>query len=202
MSIIVFQREKDIALVKRRLHEAGISCQLSEISKGNYTETITPLLLDLFHEVSDPMVRLVIGRKLQLSKSQEVEKALLEAFVEDAPPGAIGHESFLFGIGGILESVYAKKSSNVRSYLTIVKNKEKYGISRQTVVLALAKMKDAEIDDVLISLLQDEEVDGHAIIALGKRRVAKAASLIRPFESHTNAWIRKEATRALRKIER
>jgi HEAT repeat protein len=202
MSIIVFQREKDIALVKKRFHEAGIPCQLSDIAKDNYTETMTALLLELFHATSDPMVRSEIGRKLQLSKSPEVENVLLEAFVEDAPSGAIGHDSFRFSIAGVLESRYAKKSSMVHSYLAIVKNKEKYGRSRQMLVLALAKMKDAEIDDVLISLLEDEDVSVHAIVALGKRRVAKAASLIRPFESHARPLLRKEAAKALRKIER
>lgn len=201
MSISVLQREKDLALVQERLVEAGVNCRLSEISKGNYTEKITPLLLDLFQAASDPMVRLEIGRKLLFSKNPEVEKMLLEAFVKDVPPSVIGYDSYRWGIGSLLEAVSSKKSSNVDSYLAIATDKA-YGKSREMVVLALAKLSDAKIDDVLISLLKDEQVCGHAVIALGKRRVTKAASLIRSFELDAKPWVRREASKALRAIEK
>jgi hypothetical protein len=201
MSISVLQREKDLAFVQKRFNEAGVYCQLSEISKRSYTEAITPLLLELFQATSDPMVRLEIGRKLQYSNSQEVEKTLLEAFVKDVPSSAIGHDSYRWGIGSLLEAVASKKSSNVSSYLAIATDKI-YGKSREMVVLALAKLNSADINDVLISLLKDEQVCGYAIMALGKRRATKAATLIRPFELNGKAWIRKEAAKALRIMEK
>jgi hypothetical protein len=70
------------------------------------------------------------------------------------------------------------------------------------VVVALSKMRGASIDEVLMSLLQDDQVYGHAIMALGKRRVAEAALLIKGFELDPKPWIRKEAAKALRLIEK
>jgi hypothetical protein len=105
MSISVLQREEDSARVERSLREAGIRCSLSGISKGNYSEELTPLLLDLFQATSDPMVRLEIGRKLQFSKSPAIEEAFLEAFIKDVPLDTPGHDSFRWGIGSLLEAV-------------------------------------------------------------------------------------------------
>lgn len=109
MSITVLQRKKDYDLVHKRFQEAGISCELSDIRKDNYTETITPLLLDLFQTMIDPVVRLDIGIRLSFSKSPDVEKALLKAFFEGVPSSVMAHDSFRWGVGSLLEAVSSKK---------------------------------------------------------------------------------------------
>ena len=43
---------------------------------------------------------------------------------------------------------------------------------------------------------------GYAIMSLGKLRARKAAPMIKRFENHPQAWIRREAKKALAKIER
>jgi HEAT repeat protein len=55
---------------------------------------------------------------------------------------------------------------------------------------------------VLIDLLDDDEVVGHAIIALGKLKSKKAYPAIERFATHPKAWIRKEAKKALARIEK
>jgi HEAT repeat protein len=51
-------------------------------------------------------------------------------------------------------------------------------------------------------LLKDEEVAGHALIAIGKLKADKAKSYIKPFLEHPKSWVRKEAKRALAKIDK
>lgn len=54
----------------------------------------------------------------------------------------------------------------------------------------------------LIELPNDEEVAGHAVIALGQIRDPRAAQAFEPFLAHEKAWIRKEAKKALKRIAR
>lgn len=76
----------------------------------------------------------------------------------------------------------------------------RHGKAREMVTMALGNMKDPRAEDVLISLLTDEEVAGHAIIALGKLKSKKSISAIERFQSHPKTWIRIEAKKALARI--
>jgi len=50
-------------------------------------------------------------------------------------------------------------------------------------------------------LLEDEDVAGHAVIALGNLRAKQARGKIEALLRHKKAWIRGEAGKALRKID-
>jgi hypothetical protein len=77
-----------------------------------------------------------------------------------------------------------------------------HGRAREMLCFALGNMKNPRAHDVLMGLLDDDEVAGHAIRPLGKLKVLKARSKIETFTSHPKAWIRREAKRALEKIDR
>jgi HEAT repeat protein len=70
------------------------------------------------------------------------------------------------------------------------------------VVLALANMRDSRAVDVLLGLLDDDEVAGHAVMALGKLKAGKARPAIEEFLKHPKPWVRKEAKKALDKLRR
>lgn len=74
------------------------------------------------------------------------------------------------------------------------------GKAREMLALSLGNMKDPRAQDVLIGLLEDEEVAGHAIMALGKLKSIKAYQTIERFLNNPRAWVRKEAKKALGKI--
>ncbi|HSG40191.1 MAG TPA: HEAT repeat domain-containing protein, partial [Thermoanaerobaculia bacterium] len=76
------------------------------------------------------------------------------------------------------------------------------GQAREMLAFALAKMKNPQAADVLIGLLADEVMVGHAIAALGKLRERRARTLIEQHLDHPKAWIRKEAKRAMAKIDK
>lgn len=77
-----------------------------------------------------------------------------------------------------------------------------HGKAREMLALALGRMTPELVADLLIALLSDEEVAGHAVIALGQIRDPRAAQAIAPFLAHEKAWIRKEAKKALKRIAR
>jgi HEAT repeat protein len=66
----------------------------------------------------------------------------------------------------------------------------------------MGNMRTPEAVDVLVRLLDDDEVAGHAIIGLGKLKEERAARHIRPFLTHPKSWVRQEAKRSLAKIEK
>ena len=78
----------------------------------------------------------------------------------------------------------------------------RHGKAREMLAFSLGNMKDPRSQDVLISLLDDDEVAGHAIVALGKLKSKKAYSAIKRFLTHPKTWIRKEAKKALARIDK
>ncbi len=77
-----------------------------------------------------------------------------------------------------------------------------HGKSREMLPLALATAGGAQSIAVLRELLQDDEVAGHAVMALGKLRAGEARTDLEPFLEHPKAWVRKEARQALSKLSR
>jgi HEAT repeat protein len=67
--------------------------------------------------------------------------------------------------------------------------------------LALGNCHDPRAVDVLIALLADEQVVGHAVMALGKLKSKAARSRIQELLKHPTDWIRAEATKALAGID-
>jgi HEAT repeat protein len=78
----------------------------------------------------------------------------------------------------------------------------RYGKAREMVVVGLGKLRDARVIDVLLNLLSDDEVVGHAVMALGKLRARTARSRIEPLLNHPKPWVRKEAKKALANIDK
>jgi YD repeat-containing protein len=70
------------------------------------------------------------------------------------------------------------------------------------VVLGLRKCGGERVIDVLMTLLADEQVAGHAVMALGDLRAVKAIASIERFLGHSKQWVRAEARKALGKIAR
>ncbi|HEY1960216.1 MAG TPA: HEAT repeat domain-containing protein [Polyangiaceae bacterium] len=77
-----------------------------------------------------------------------------------------------------------------------------FGKTREMLVLALGNMTDERVLPVLIELLNDDDVCGYAIMALGKLKRSFTRAHIEPFLKDKRAWIRDEAKRALKGASR
>ena len=75
------------------------------------------------------------------------------------------------------------------------------GRSREMVVLGLGRSKKPEVGGVLIELLDDPIVSGHAIKALRKLKVPEARPGLERMLDDDRAWVRKEAQRALAALD-
>ena len=77
-----------------------------------------------------------------------------------------------------------------------------HGRSRERIVEALGNVKTPQAIDVLLEVLHDEDVNGQAIIALGKLRARRAIREIESFSDHPSPWLRRVARQASRRIKR
>ena len=161
-----------------------------------------PVLLDQLTQVSDFKVKEGIVRALagKEARRAEVFPYLLQELKELAPKP--GSKYLSWAIGNTLSVIAEPSDRKEFGKLVNLLNDRRLGTGRQMLTEALAKIKHPDAAQALIELLSDEDIKGHAIFALGELRAPEAANYIEPFLKSENAWLRKEARRALSKIKR
>lgn len=135
----------------------------------------------------------VIVRCLGVKGFKEVTSTLIEEF-----KNAKGN-LYRWAIGNSICNIQDKTSE--KELLKLVTEK-RYGTARQMIVYGLWIYNTEETKNILINLLSDEEVQGHALFALGKCGDERAIEHIMPFTQSSNIRIRKEAEKAVKKINR
>jgi hypothetical protein len=164
--------------------------------KLNYQRAV-PVLLHWLPLVADPREKEMIVRALAVKWARPTAaRPLVEEWRKGRPEET---PSMLWAIGNSLEVV---ADDSVFDDLVEFARDARYGRARQMVVAALGKMKNPSAVDVLIELLNDEEVAGHALIALQRLAPQKARPHIERFLTHPRTWWRNEAKRALAKIDK
>lgn len=77
----------------------------------------------------------------------------------------------------------------------------RHGTSREMLTYAIGRSKVPDASRVLLDLLDDPDVSGHAIVALATLAPPEGRARIEPFVQDRRAWVRRAATRALFKID-
>lgn len=155
-----------------------------------------PVLMAWLPRVSNRDVKEAIVRALSVPWAKPHAAPLLIAefrTVDDDPRGALR-----WAIGNALEVVADRP--HVDDLLSIAGD-PRYGRTRQMIVLALGRLGDERAVDVLIDLLEDEELVGHAVTALGKLGAERARGGIEACLGASRPWVRREAQRALRRLD-
>jgi hypothetical protein len=109
------------------------------------------------------------------------------------------NESLKWAIGNALNLTADK--SNREELLKIVQDIV-YGGARQMIILRLGTMKVRDSEDVLIPLLEQEDVRGHTIAALGYIGSLKAKPYIEKYLNDPNKWFQKQARNAIMRIDK
>ena len=66
----------------------------------------------------------------------------------------------------------------------------------------MGAFKEEKVKKTLITLLNDEEVNGHVIYALSKFKDKNLIQILIPFLEHKVIWKREEAKKAIKKLEK
>jgi hypothetical protein len=164
--------------------------------------------------VNDRLVIEVLSKHIAKPYPQDVKEWFIRAVSLRAGRGIIGgqlleefknssDEDYKWVIGNAIEVVI--NDELVPSILEMMEGGT-IGSGYQMVVLALGKVKKPALRlrtiKLLEKLLANENVRGHAIFSLGKLKAIEVASSIEPFTKHKNSYIAREATKALKKINK
>jgi HEAT repeat protein len=155
-----------------------------------------PLLLELLPTLRHPRIREGVVRALT-DKAARPAGALpiLGEYKRAVTEGAMG---LAWAAGNALAVV--ADPTLFDELVRLVRIKE-HGIARQMLAVALGTIRDPRAIPVLVELLHDEDVVGHALIGLSRLRPGREIqAAVEPLLSHPVAWIRKEAKKLLQKV--
>lgn len=173
------------------------------------------IVSDLFSKRFDYQRAIPILLKwLPLADSESLREELVRALsVKWARPAAAPALIRLFplvddqsGLGAkwvIANALAVVADDSVLSQIVSLVRSKEYGRSREMLAVALGNMKDSCVDEVLLDLLNDDEVAGHALMAIRKRKTAPldAEPEIRRLTKHPKPWIRNEAAKTLKALK-
>jgi HEAT repeat protein len=152
-----------------------------------------PILIEWLPKMQNIRVREAIVRALTVKfASPAAIKPLLVEF-------ECGSEFIRWEVGNALHEVADK---SVSGELMRLAAERKYGTGRRMIVIALGRLKERRAVPLLVDLLKDPDVQGHALNALKLLNPVEARPAIEPFLTHKNKWFRREAKAAIAKFDR
>ena len=178
------------------LKEAGFAVEsLDELRhSGKPYKAAIPILIKWLPVVSDPSLIDSVARALSVPWAKPLAaKALITEFrsLSDAM------SSVKWTIGNALSIV---ADDSVTDELLEIVQDRRHGKAREMVVVALGNVRDSRARDVLLRLLENDELCGYAIKALAKLNAMEALPKLKEFTRHPQAWVRKEAEKAVKKL--
>lgn len=160
-------------------------------------EAAVPILAAWLPRVQDAGVKEEIVQCLAVGFARpQAARPLLDEFRRVEDRSSMG---LRWAIGNALDVV---ADDSVGDEMIDVALDRRYGKSREMLVVALGHLSGPRVVAALVQLLDDEDVCGHALIALGRLAPRVATVHVEPFLMHPTAWVRREARKTLEAIHR
>lgn len=160
---------------------------------GRKYKAAVPVLIEWLPKIESSAVRDDVVRALTDRIAKPIAAApLIAAFRREQDA------SVKWAIGNALSVV--ADDSVLADLIDLVRDKH-HGIARQMLAVALGNTSAARATAVLLDLLQDDEVAGHAVMGLAKLKTAEARPALEAMKDHPKPWIRKEVAKALSKLK-
>lgn len=156
-----------------------------------------PVLIDWIPRCANLRVREVLVRALAVPAARRTAAAdtLLREF-ETAPSSASGYRWAV-----ALALTGAARPQDAEAVVRLFADRS-YGTGRQELARVIARLRPPEALAVLVAALDDDDVAGHAVEALGFLGDPGAIPRLETMAGHPRKWVRREAARAIAKIER
>lgn len=163
-------------------------------SKESYPEAISVLIKLMDEDFDDLREKEGVVRALAVKEAKgKANTVLISEYLKTSEK----MNSYRWAVGNTIGLIMTK--DDVNTILSIVQDVSN-GTSRQMLVMALGRVKSEEVENVLITLLDDDDVVAHALYALGKLKSQKAKGKIQSLLNDSRSLVRKEAQKALKKI--
>ena len=153
-----------------------------------------PILIKWFRQVDEQLTRNALVRALSSRHAREAAPLLLDAFRQESTS-----DSLRYTISRALE---AMADESIYSELVDLARQRKYCKFRHGIVLALSKMRNPAVVEVLIGQLDDPAVTRQAVRALERRVDPRSRSALEPYTDHPDWFVQRYARRAITKIEK
>src|SRR5713226_2501596 len=193
-------RQKEGRRVVEALRYAGVTIRsIDDLvnTKEPYPKAI-PVLLELLPTVRDSGIKEGVVRALTVKEAKgKAEQALIREFRSISPDAAADLQGLKWAIGNALTIV---ATDAVFNELVELATNKMHGRAREMVVMALGNMKNPKAGEVLVGLLSDEQVAGHAIMPILKFKYRAALPQLEALRKHPNPWVRKKAEKAIIKL--
>lgn len=179
----------------QEVREKGVEItNINDLMKINMKyRDLVPILLRYLNDVTDESDKEFIIRCLGVKGFVEASKPLVSEFYKS------NNETFKWAIGNSLSII--SDIDSIQDLIKIAQEKE-HGIARQMIVDGLGKYKTDDVKAVLVNLLNDDDVVGHAISGLSKTEDKTMIKYIEPFLKYKVKWVRNEASKAIKKLEK
>jgi hypothetical protein len=185
--------------VIQELKQAGFEIEsIDELRRSGHSyKPAIRVLLNWLPRIQNPGVKESIVRALSVPWARPAAARPLICAFQAVP--STDSSALKWAIGNALEIV--ADDSVFSETVQLVRDKQ-HGKAREMLAVALGNMTNPAAVDILIDLLDDEEIAGHALIGLGKLRAQKARPYIEAFLNHPKPWVRKEASKALARLNK
>jgi len=194
----VAQNYADMAPVLKELSDNGIVCDSLHTLRhsGTVYQVAIPILLKWLPRVQNYDIKEDIARTLSVpwAKPEAAPDLVREFLTADA-----SQDSYKWAIGNGLSIV---ADDTVADDIIKLATDRRHGNTRQMLAIALGNMRDPRVFKVLVDLLKDTDVCGHAVMGLGNLGAGAARPYLEPFLKHEETWIRNEAKKAITRIDR
>jgi HEAT repeat protein len=176
----------------------GIPCaSIFDFVNGPTPPRAVPVLVSLLDRVTDPMILEGVVRALCIKDARGRAEAKLIELFRTLPADAYGGTKW--AIGNTLSRLDRQRFSGDLIQLAL---DAQHGVARQMIVDALGSIRSPEAEAVLIRLLEDDDVNGHAISALRFRKSMRSLAHLDGLREHPNPWKRKSAIKAAAAIRK
>jgi len=183
------------------LNDAGVSVKsVWDLvnSKEPYPRAI-PVLTEYLTHPYPLRIREGIARALAVKSAGEAAYAkLVNVFKSLFDSTDTAQQGFKWALGNAISIVATK--NHFDEVVELIRDKH-HGATRDMMVLRLPSLDRQRAIDVLIESLADDEIAGHAVMALGRLKSQKARThLERVLAHHPQPWVQKEAGKALARL--
>jgi HEAT repeat protein len=202
------EAERRPIIEKNRIDSAPVVADL--VAAGFYVDWIAdlfnqrldyrdaiPILMKWLPRVDNPAVKADIVTALAVKWTPpSVVPMLIHEYRQGVPGWTVLRDAIGHALTGLATDVFFEELVELAHDL-------RYGKSRLFLVESLGNMKDPRAVGVLMELLDDPEVSLAAIRALGRlgARARPARAKIERFVQRPESWVRKDALKALKRID-
>jgi HEAT repeat protein len=168
-------------------------------TRAPYPQAV-PVLIEILGQMETYAIRETIVRSLAVKEAKgRAEESLITEFERSLHDESVDAQTFRWAIANTLDIIGGKGDADSLMRLLLDPRSAR---SRGLLSVAAAKTKDRRVIPILLDYLNEGDLQGFSARGLGLLRAQEATPRLRKIADETkNSWIRREALKALKRIE-